>query len=413
MRTEGRARDFCGWAFLEWLSLEAYDWDRLVSWRLLSGSGGTCSSPSTFVTGRKQEQRRPHVHIVVAWCASMAISRTLKSLKALTTGSRLSSGLYHVSAAAPFSARSPFPFLLFPSDLQLRLTSAHPRLFSPFCRLIPCSAGPLFLSSPPWQLSQNATPLYLHGELVRGSGISLGLVHGRCLPTGFPIKEKQHLDNREASNADSVFNLPNLISFGRMASGPFLGWMIVNEYYSLAFLGLAMSGATDWLDGFVARRMNVNSVIGSYLDPLADKVLIGCVAVSMMKMNLLHPTLVGLVVLRDIALVCGAIYKRLCSMHWEWQGWYDFINLDANAPEKVKPTLLSKVNTVLQLTLVAAALLQPDFGSDKTEVCILGLSWAVAATTVASWAGYGILYMRSQAAPTSGMQEPFSRSKLS
>ncbi|CAN6458090.1 unnamed protein product [Victoria cruziana] len=189
--------------------------------------------------------------------------------------------------------------------------------------------------------------------------------------------------------------------------------MIVNEYYSLAFLGLAISGATDWLDGFVARRMNINSVLGSYLDPLADKVLIGCVAVSMMRMNLLHPALVGLVVLRDIALVGGAVYKRVCSMRWEWQGWYDFINLDANIPEKIKPTLLSKVNTVLQLTLVAAALLQPEFGSDKTATCIVGLSWVVAATTVASWAGYGILYMRSRSAPAPGLREYFSRSKLS
>ncbi|CAN6458089.1 unnamed protein product [Victoria cruziana] len=302
----------------------------------------------------------------------MAISRTLKALKTLTARSRLSSGLYHISSAAPLTSPSPYPFLSFPLNLPLRLTSAHTCLFSPFCGKIPCSVGPLFLSLPAWQLSQYATPLYLHREFVRGSTISLGLVDGTCSPARFPI-EKRHLDNGEASRADSVFNLPNLISVGRMASGPFLGWMIVNEYYSLAFLGLAISGATDWLDGFVARRMNINSVLGSYLDPLADKVLIGCVAVSMMRMNLLHPALVGLVVLRDIALVGGAVYKRVCSMRWEWQGWYDFINLDANIPEKIKPTLLSKVNTVLQLTLVAAALLQPEFGSDKTATCIVGL----------------------------------------
>jgi phosphatidylglycerophosphate synthase len=48
--------------------------------------------------------------------------------------------------------------------------------------------------------------------------------------------------------------------------------MIVNEWYLPAFGTLALSGASDWLDGFLARKMGINSVFGSYLDPLADKV---------------------------------------------------------------------------------------------------------------------------------------------
>ncbi|XP_056159773.1 cardiolipin synthase (CMP-forming), mitochondrial-like [Syzygium oleosum] len=57
--------------------------------------------------------------------------------------------------------------------------------------------------------------------------------------------------------------------------------------HTTAFVGLAISGATDWLDGYVARKMNINSVVGSYLDPLADKVLIGCVALAMVINDLL------------------------------------------------------------------------------------------------------------------------------
>ncbi|KAH6835072.1 ACT-like protein tyrosine kinase family protein [Perilla frutescens var. hirtella] len=70
---------------------------------------------------------------------------------------------------------------------------------------------------------------------------------------------------------DSYLNLPNFISFTRLLSGPLLGWMIVQDMYSAAFVGLAVSGTMDWLDGYVARKMRINSVVESYLDPLADE----------------------------------------------------------------------------------------------------------------------------------------------
>jgi cardiolipin synthase len=143
--------------------------------------------------------------------------------------------------------------------------------------------------------------------------------------------------------------------------------MIVNEWYLPAFGTLALSGASDWLDGFLARKMGINSVFGSYLDPLADKVLIGCVAIAMVEKDLLHPGLVGLVVVRDLLLVGGAVYKRASSLGWKWNSWSDFVNLDAIHREKVKPLFISKVNTVFQLMLVAAALLQPEFGTEETQ----------------------------------------------
>ncbi|GAB2216557.1 hypothetical protein Droror1_Dr00024332, partial [Drosera rotundifolia] len=82
--------------------------------------------------------------------------------------------------------------------------------------------------------------------------------------------------------------------------------MIVNEWYLPAFSNLAVAGVNDWLDGFLARKMGINFVVGSYIDPPADKVLIRCVVLAMMENNLLHPGLVGLVVARDVALTGGA-----------------------------------------------------------------------------------------------------------
>ena len=168
----------------------------------------------------------------------------------------------------------------------------------------------------------------------------------------------------------------------------------MNDMYTSAMVGLVISGGSDWLDGYVARKMKIDSVVGSYLDPLADKVLIGCVAVAMVQKDLLHPGLVGLVVFRDIFLVGGAIFLRGSSLGWKWKSWSDFFNLDGMGRRKVEPLFISKVNTVFQLALVAAALLQPDFGTPETQSYITYLSWLVASTTVASSAAYGVQYMR-------------------
>lgn len=275
--------------------------------------------------------------------------------------------------------------------------------------------GPLFLFNPPWKLSQSATPLLLQSDIVLNflKLRALNLLHQPAIPYNVGYTAPRLLRERgdeefgngaevEASGGDdgirdSYLNLPNFISFTRMLSGPLLGWMIVHDMYSSAFVGLAVSGATDWLDGYVARKMRINSVVGSYLDPLADKVLIVSVALAMVDKGLLHPGLVGLVVLRDVALIGGAFYKRASSLNWEWDGWRDFINLNGAHAQKIEPLFISKVNTVLQLALVAAALLQPGFGSEETQLYINYLSWLVASTTIGSTAAYGVQHLRDGA----------------
>ncbi|CAO2823662.1 unnamed protein product [Amaranthus hypochondriacus] len=298
------------------------------------------------------------------------------------------------------------PNFNFTSITKTQPLSRNPLLSSDAVLSFPSLHGPLFLSSPPWMLSLFATPLLVRSDVVLPR--SLRLIQHTQL--GFPFKlgfvkqldhksKKLNADVDESKNSglvDSFVNLPNLVSFSRMISGPFLGWMIINEWYLPAFAGLAISGATDWLDGFLARRMGINSVVGSYLDPLADKVLVGSVALAMVEKSLLHPGLVGLVVLRDVMLVGGAVYKRGSSLRWQWKSWYDFFNLDGTLPEKVEPLFISKVNTVFQLLLVAAALLQPELGTPQTQTYITYLSWLVACTTVGSTAAYGVQHMRNK-----------------
>ncbi|ESQ38112.1 hypothetical protein EUTSA_v10028782mg [Eutrema salsugineum] len=272
--------------------------------------------------------------------------------------------------------------------------------------------GPLFLSSPPWKLLQSATPLHWRGDgavlrKVEALNIRLDRIRSRTrlrlksvasnvVTVDRNLSKEEDGSRENGGIIESFVNVPNSISMARLVSGPVLWWMISNEMYTSAFVGLAVSGASDWLDGYVARRMKIDSVVGSYLDPLADKVLIGCVALAMVQKDLLHPGLVGIVVFRDVALVGGAVYLRAVNLDWKWKKWSDFFNLDGASPQKVEPLFISKVNTVFQLALVAGAILQPEFGNPDTQTWITYLSWLVASTTMASTAAYGAQYMKKK-----------------
>ncbi|PON38401.1 CDP-alcohol phosphatidyltransferase [Parasponia andersonii] len=343
----------------------------------------------------------------------MAIYRSLKALIRKPKSSRsflTATTTFSISAPPHAALSNPLihPLLRFPSQSSSRFLSPLSNWIAPF-------QGPLFLSSQPWKLSQSATPLYLRGNgVVRRKIEALNLHLLRRRPS-FPLNLEfvSVSSNRVGTDAvdsnrwtgDFVYsfvNWPNVISMSRLISGPILGWMIMNEWYSSALVGLAISGATDWLDGYMARKMGINSVVGSYLDPLADKVLIGCVALAMVHQDLLHPGLVGLVVFRDVALVGGAVYQRASSLNWEWKSWFDFFNLDGMQPQKVEPLFISKLNTVFQLILVAGALLRPEFGTQETQSYITYLSWLVASTTVGSTAAYGAQYMRKRSSLITG-----------
>eukprot|EP00850_Spirogloea_muscicola_P020189 SM000209S06368 [mRNA] locus=s209:77157:78308:- [translate_table: standard] len=133
---------------------------------------------------------------------------------------------------------------------------------------------------------------------------------------------------------------------------------------------MIVAGASDWLDGYIARRSGIDSVLGSYLDPLADKVLIGCVTVAMVYTKLLPVWLVALVILRDAGLLLGAFIRRAQSLNWQWQGPADFFRIDPLGADKMQPLFASKLNTVLQLGLVISTLLV-HAAAERDTFCVL------------------------------------------
>lgn len=177
--------------------------------------------------------------------------------------------------------------------------------------------------------------------------------------------------------------------------------------------------ATDWLDGFLARRMGLQSVLGSYLDPLGDKVLI-CSVVGALAYKGLVPTWVAVVVVgRDVALVAGTLLHRWHTLGWRRVTLQEFCKtqalpaargagadkqpcgsldrasrqaagrnayIDTGVP-LMRPLMISKANTVLQLSLVAGCLGQAWVAwPDPNSLHLLEL--ATASTTAASCLAY-------------------------
>ncbi len=107
------------------------------------------------------------------------------------------------------------------------------------------------------------------------------------------------------------FGIPNILSLSRLLFLPFIAhFLMLNSPYGdwMTLLLLVMSGFTDWLDGFVARRFNQQSQLGRILDPLIDKIYIGVIMLLLAAFKTLPYWYVLLVVLRDVLILIASVH---------------------------------------------------------------------------------------------------------
>jgi len=83
--------------------------------------------------------------------------------------------------------------------------------------------------------------------------------------------------------SDRILTIPNVITLVRLLCLPVFLWLLFHEEYRAAAAWLlGFLGATDWVDGYLARRLHQVSELGKVLDPLADRILLGTVVVSLL-----------------------------------------------------------------------------------------------------------------------------------
>ena len=121
---------------------------------------------------------------------------------------------------------------------------------------------------------------------------------------------------------DNAFTVPNLISILRLAAVPVFVWLLIGESRPLAAAALlGILGATDWVDGWIARRFNQVSELGKVLDPTADRIMF-LVAVFSMLIDGSVPVWFGvLTLIREgvvaiAALILGGLGARALTVTW-------------------------------------------------------------------------------------------------
>ena len=165
-------------------------------------------------------------------------------------------------------------------------------------------------------------------------------------------------------------NLPNLITLARLLLTPMAVTMIVSQRFVAAFLVFVAAGASDAVDGFIARRFNLRSELGSYLDPLADKALVNSMYIALAMIGAVWPALAILVVSRDLMILAAVVISWLLGK-----------------PVAIRPVWISKFNTLAQIAFAALALGARAFGYDDSALRD-SLAWVVAASTLASGGVY-------------------------
>lgn len=169
---------------------------------------------------------------------------------------------------------------------------------------------------------------------------------------------------------------PNFISLGRLLTVPLIIWLLLTDRMMIAFITFVIAGLSDILDGLLARALKVKSTVGAFLDPLADKVLLMGVFITLGFKHLIPLWLVIVVTFRDALIIGGVIL---------------FILL--NKKISIHPVFISKINTLLQILLVTITIAQECFPINFSSV-VYNLVFLTAATTVFSGAQYVILWIR-------------------
>ncbi|KAG1907954.1 CDP-alcohol phosphatidyltransferase-domain-containing protein [Suillus fuscotomentosus] len=188
---------------------------------------------------------------------------------------------------------------------------------------------------------------------------------------------------------ENIYTIPNLLTVSRILSCPVLGWSILHDDFFLATGLLVYAGLSDLADGYLARRFNMHSVLGTILDPAADKTLMTTLTVTLAMKGLLPISLASIIIGRDVLLSLSAFYIRYTSLPAPktFSRYWDFSIPSA----EVRPTTISKYNTFAQLALMCATTVTPilpvQYNLFVPEMQIL-----VAVTTV--WSGLSYVFSK-------------------
>jgi cardiolipin synthase len=165
-------------------------------------------------------------------------------------------------------------------------------------------------------------------------------------------------------------NIPNFITLARVLSVPVIFWLLVNGNSRIAFFVFLCAGISDAVDGYLAKRFKWTTELGAYLDPLADKLLIVSIYIALGVSKEIPLWLVIAVVSRDILILLAILVSWLMDH-----------------PVRIKPLVVSKINTAAQLVLATTVLADEGFSLGLADTRLV-LVWITGALTILSLLAY-------------------------
>lgn len=166
-------------------------------------------------------------------------------------------------------------------------------------------------------------------------------------------------------------NIPNVLTLLRILLVPVTVIFLMQGAFLKALIALFISGITDALDGFLARILNQQTVLGAYLDPIADKALIVSCFVTMSIKSLIPGWFTVIVISRDVIILLGIAILSIMSI-----------------PYEIRPSFIGKVTTTLQLSMIFFSLLFRILPGSIDYVWLMVLQWITILFTVASGLDY-------------------------
>ena len=161
---------------------------------------------------------------------------------------------------------------------------------------------------------------------------------------------------------------------------PVVVWTIAAGQLHIAFLLFLAAAISDAVDGFLAKRFGMKTELGAYLDPLADKVMIVSIYVTLGITNVIPLWIVILVVSRDIMIVGAIILSWLIDR-----------------PVRIRPLVVSKINTGAQLVLAGLVLAAEGYHLDTGPVLtlVMGLVAVLTLLSVGLYLAEWVRHMNS------------------
>ncbi len=173
-------------------------------------------------------------------------------------------------------------------------------------------------------------------------------------------------------------NLPNLFTLVRLFLTPFIGRAILIGNWGQAILLFALAGVSDAVDGYLARRLGASTALGAYFDPIADKILLSVIYISLAVAKAIPWWAVAIVFGRDLLILLMAAYALL------------FTSL-----RRFPPSILGKISTVLQIAAALAAM-AAKYGVWPSEDVTLSLMLAGTLGSGFHYAWRGVAMLRAK-----------------